>query len=465
MGALDWANRSLIVTKSPTKRSSDFISLLETLDLIYGPKPGVPTKPVMIVLDNVRADRLQICGYGLPTSPFLASLCEGGAACSCTAEAPSTWTLPSHASFFTGTELPQHGAPMVPSRLADVDLPWAEAVRPLSDDLPTLAERMKERGYQTVSLSGNPLITEATGLTRGFDVARSAERFVAWYGPQLEVELAEVLATELDPNRPMFLFVNICDAHQPWLRIPQKIGWLPRQERISFATDLEKGNAVRRGFMNEELPAQQESELRARLSNGYDYGVFRADQTLRQVLRLVKKGGYLEGDFRVVITSDHGEHLGEHQLLGHAGPFVFESITRVPVVAFGSGSPPTLPSPLSAIEVFDLALDGRIKDGGRPVRTAAFASEPWSRWFGPRFGRNPGAAIWRGTEKLVWQDGRYLLYDLEADPEELFPRKLGDHPGRPELEALAGAIESATEGPSASSVETQRLLQALGYLD
>lgn len=52
MGALDWANRSLIVTRSPTKRSSDFISLLESLDLIYGPKPGVPTKPVVIVLDN-----------------------------------------------------------------------------------------------------------------------------------------------------------------------------------------------------------------------------------------------------------------------------------------------------------------------------------------------------------------------------------------------------------------------------
>ncbi len=52
MGALDWANRSLVVTRSSTKRSSDFISLPETRDLIYGPKPGVATKPVGIVLDN-----------------------------------------------------------------------------------------------------------------------------------------------------------------------------------------------------------------------------------------------------------------------------------------------------------------------------------------------------------------------------------------------------------------------------
>jgi transposase len=52
MGALDWVERRLIVTTSRTKRSTDFIALLETLDRLYGPKPGVCTKPVVIVLDN-----------------------------------------------------------------------------------------------------------------------------------------------------------------------------------------------------------------------------------------------------------------------------------------------------------------------------------------------------------------------------------------------------------------------------
>jgi transposase len=52
MGALDWASRTLVVTTSPNKRSGDFIALLETLDLLYGPKPGAPGKPVVIVLDN-----------------------------------------------------------------------------------------------------------------------------------------------------------------------------------------------------------------------------------------------------------------------------------------------------------------------------------------------------------------------------------------------------------------------------
>jgi transposase len=52
MGALDHTARTLIVQTSRTKRSADFIALLEKLDSLYGPKPGGPTKPVVIVLDN-----------------------------------------------------------------------------------------------------------------------------------------------------------------------------------------------------------------------------------------------------------------------------------------------------------------------------------------------------------------------------------------------------------------------------
>ena len=52
MGSLDYARRKLIVTTSRTKRSADFIEHLQALDRLYGPKPGAPTKPVVLVLDN-----------------------------------------------------------------------------------------------------------------------------------------------------------------------------------------------------------------------------------------------------------------------------------------------------------------------------------------------------------------------------------------------------------------------------
>lgn len=52
MGALAWGDRKLTVTTSRTKRSIDFITLLEEVDRLYGPKPGLNTKPVVMVLDN-----------------------------------------------------------------------------------------------------------------------------------------------------------------------------------------------------------------------------------------------------------------------------------------------------------------------------------------------------------------------------------------------------------------------------
>jgi transposase len=52
MGSLDYAKRKLIVTTSRTKRSADFIAHLQALDRLHGPRPGAPTKPVVLVLDN-----------------------------------------------------------------------------------------------------------------------------------------------------------------------------------------------------------------------------------------------------------------------------------------------------------------------------------------------------------------------------------------------------------------------------
>ena len=52
LGALDHVSRSLIVHTSPTKRSTDFVTLLQKLDGLYGPRPGLQTKPVVIVLNN-----------------------------------------------------------------------------------------------------------------------------------------------------------------------------------------------------------------------------------------------------------------------------------------------------------------------------------------------------------------------------------------------------------------------------
>ncbi len=423
-----------------------------------GPQPDV----LFIVLDNVRADRLAQCGYERPTSPFLDQLCARDlASCSCGAQAPSTWTLPTHASYFTGTEVPQHGTGMGGRTAETVRLAPGTFARPLDDRLPTLAEEFQERGYQTISLSGNPLISPASGLTRGFEVEHHARDFAKLYGERLFRRLEQMLE-ERDEERPMFLFLNICDAHRPWFGIPPgKHDWLPAREYLSFKQEPGKPNETRRRFVTGEMGAEEREALLERLNDLYDYAVWRADETLGSSLRILRNAGIFEGDFRLVLTSDHGEHLGERSLMGHAGPYLYEEMTRVPVAFFSNEGAKPLPDQMPALNVYDLLLEGEIKR--RPLRATAYASDTWPVWYGPEVGDDPSAALWEGSAKTVHHDGEILRYDLSADPLELEPLAWNGEAEVEQLEALLEALaaSASSEPPSEEMLE---LLRSLGYL-
>ena len=69
MGSLDYAQRKLTVTTSRTKRSADFIAHLHALDRLYGPRPGAPAKPVVLVLDNRPINVSKACRRRWPNAP------------------------------------------------------------------------------------------------------------------------------------------------------------------------------------------------------------------------------------------------------------------------------------------------------------------------------------------------------------------------------------------------------------
>jgi hypothetical protein len=71
LGSLDHVTRQLIVHTSPTKRSSDFVVHLEQLDRLYGPKPGQPTKPVVLVEDNgpIHTSKISLAALAAPSMP------------------------------------------------------------------------------------------------------------------------------------------------------------------------------------------------------------------------------------------------------------------------------------------------------------------------------------------------------------------------------------------------------------
>ena len=134
---------------------------------------------LLIVWDTVRAGNLSLHGYGRPTTPNLDRLARRGVRFDL-AFSTSSWTLPSHASLFTGRWPHELG----------VD--WKS---PLRDDVPTLAEYLASHGYDTAGFAANlDYCTRETGLARGFahyedfpiDVYDAFSRYVA-LGHRIEI--------------------------------------------------------------------------------------------------------------------------------------------------------------------------------------------------------------------------------------------------------------------------------------
>ncbi len=415
-------------------------------------------------MDTLRADRTSLCGYERPTTPTLERLREAGAAVACGAVAPGSWTLPSHASFFTGQSVAVHEAHFA----GEGEVIRAMTIRPLDDRFETLAESMAARGYQTAGVSANPVLAAATGLDRGFAVWRVASRFGSWYGSGLIAPLRAVLRS-LEPDRPLFLFVNVADAHDPWGPVPAGIDWLPETRPGLFYFALRDGRIDRNGiwqrYVRGEMTPPEDAALRVRVERLYDFAVHRADRTLAAVLAEVEAYGWTRRGMRLVVASDHGEFLGEHGLLRH-GRYLYEGNNRVPLLVLDSDGAPALPDRLSALEVFALAREGRRPAEPQPSHAVAFPDRLWTSQSDGRVGGSTSAALWLGDEKLLWMDGETRRYDLARDPDERRPLAVGDHPGLETLTRLVEEVKSS-KAQAAPAVDPELLerLRAAGYLE
>lgn len=294
------------------------LAVFFSIEARYGAN-ALPTA-IFVVLDTMRADRTSLCGYAHSTTPKLEELVDRGASYACSSHAPSTWTLPSHATFFTGLGPEDHQAG---SGGNTKGMTWG-SVTPLGPRWPTLAEEMTARGYQTLLLSGNPVVGERMGLTRGFDHSVVARSYPEMHDHRLADRLKLILRyLALDPDRPLFAFINIADPHAPWRGIPEDEGFLPARPPMM----IDPGRAR---FESGEMGDEEAEAWLSHMSDVYDYSVLRADRSLARVLEALEADGWLDGEYRLVITSDHGEYLGEHQLVEHGRPFFYEPVTRVP---------------------------------------------------------------------------------------------------------------------------------------
>jgi hypothetical protein len=315
---------------------------------------------------------------------------------------------------------------------------------------------MRERGYQTVLVTDNGLLSGA-GLQRGFSVVavrpKNHDPRVDWVPPTLK----RVLAEEVDPKKPLFLVLNYVQAHDPWVAPAGNLGWDlldPQLVPAEFSAGFQL-------FVQGKLGPHETRLMRRQLYDLYDYGIYREDRALQQSLSTLEGAGWLEQGYRIGITADHGELLMERGLWRHL--FVYEANTRVPFLYWTDGKAPRLPEPFPAVAVHDLLLHGALPDPLPIVESVAIPNPDNQGLRGVV--AQPAAAMWFGDEKLVWMGGEYLRIDLVNDPDERAPKPLGEHPKRPRLEALVAAIESVDERQPEVDEALVEQLRALGYVE
>jgi arylsulfatase A-like enzyme len=458
---------------------------------------------LLVVLDTVAAGHLALYGYDRPTSPTIDELAARGIRFD-RARAASSWTLPSHASLFTGRW---------PHELS------ANWLTPLDASYPTLAEFLGLRGYATAGFTANkPYCVTDSGLARGFTVYRdydfprltafktavlfdrplagiwAIERFLEdrldfdLMGPAVDLlwrlfkidkketavvnrEFLDWLSRRRQPERPFFAFLNYFEAHYPY-ELPEKaihrFGDKPRNVREStWLRDWQE--------LVDKGPSPKQIDF---VRDAYDDCVADLDEKLGVLIDELRRRSLLERTW-VIITADHGESFGEKPGVFWHGTSLYRSQLHVPLVMVppaGGPVPRVVTEPVSLRDLaatiakfadvrgasaFPGATLARFWDGSSPPSPAvAAASDPVlsevvplpavAPYAAERFKTLgwPLAALTDGQWSYIRREGP-VREELYRDPEDA--RQLrnlaGDPALQPTLERLREILGRLTAGP------------------
>jgi len=438
--------------------------------------PADAPELLLITIDTWRADHADWAGVHPATlTPRLAELAARGTVFE-RAYTPMNQTLPAHATLFTGLSPREHGALENQYRLADA--------------FDTLAETLRNAGWNTAGIVGAGVLHESTGIAQGFthwDAADEKEQ-AASLVPERSAATVSARAqewwTSQDDARPRFLWAHFYDPHALYRPPEEALAQVPRA-----ATDAMI--AARRA----RLAPSVSDEALAHLWHDYAGEVRATDSAVGALLDAVLADARGERLF-VVVLSDHGEGLFEHGEASHELT-IFEEQMRVPLFVFGPGvsaghrvaTPVELADVRPTLERLVLRRTpsrgagrdlGPALAGGEPQRRPVFLERPHlapirvsQRSRGFPHGSIPGgllAGVVVGDDKLVRApDGGVFLYDLGADPGELDNLAARRPDLRRQLERLLDdwiarrPTPALGEGGSADPEQLERLRQ-LGYL-
>jgi arylsulfatase A-like enzyme len=447
---------------------------------------------VLVVNDTMRRDRVGIYG-GLARTPVFDGFAREHLLFE-RAHSEAPWTKPAIATLFTSLYPSQHGADSHPAvREGDESAVRHNDLLPAG--LTTLAEVLRDAGWNTGAFVANPWLDRRFGFQQGFD--HYQDSVGGWSVPGVAVSRAALeWIGSLDPERPFFAYVHTLDSHRPygtlrWEDALARAEVLKADQRavdppvarvigplIRFAgPGAERGIALQRSLALFEL--------------AYDKGIENFDAALGVLLEgLAELPSWVRT--AVIVTSDHGEALFEHGYDNH-GIGLFDDEIAIPFAARLPGADPErgrVPCAVGLIDVMP-SLCGYLgiecpptafghsfvtSDGELPPRYQV--SEGVMHHPRHRSLRNRRFKLVYAPDGTPGRGGRssdFSLFDLRADPDEQRDLLAGRSPD-PEaarlVELLAPRLQGAVapfERPTATSApmdaEMQRRLESLGYLD
>jgi len=390
---------------------------------------------IVIVLDTVRADRLSCTAPGRVATPNVEALCRRGIWFD-HAFSTSSWTLPAHASLFTGLYPIEHGATQEHTRL--------EAAAP------TLAEILRSRGYLTFGVSANPVVSAHSGLARGFDSFLETWRMPRNHplpGARLHPNFRAVerLLAGVGPEQPFFLFVNYIEAHAPYTPPePYRSRTLARRRGAASGSDP-NALGVPEFYLD---PSAVSPEQLAVLRGLYDGEIMYLDALLGGLIEGLEAGGHLD-DTLLILTSDHGENIGDHGHLRHVFN-LYGTAVRVPLLLLlpgGARAGEIVSESVSLVDVFATVVAATaperlpVAGRGRDLRAPRHVGDDppiFTEYYYPLqalglFGKEPSQtqiellapylrrlrSIEADGMRFIWSsDGRHELFDVTADPGE-----------------------------------------------
>jgi len=383
------------------------------------PGPEVKERPpvILITVDTLRPDHMSVYGYARDTTPRLASWAAKGAVFE---QAYTYWpkTRGSFVAIMTGRTAGESGySPKHPE---------------LHGFNPTLAETLGKEGYDTAAFVDNANVASSLGFSRGFKTYVEM-----WADASLKDEVARTEAITkrgIDYVRSkgtgdgFFLWLHYVNPHAPYTPpAPFDTAFTdrPKSDRTLKVVDGFFGGVSKQWA----IPGKR---LLSDYVNAYDGEIAYSDTQLDRVLRALEAAGVL-GRATVVITSDHGESLGEHDYYFDHGANLFDPVQRIPFLVLGRGAKALRSSVLiSTLDIMPTLLDAaRVSFppglAGRSVLPFAAGREESTR--DTLVGENDRGhqGIWDRRYKLIDADPRAArgvrqFFDRSDDPGEKKPR-------------------------------------------